>query len=60
MGNNSIVYDLYALATRWTVHYKNRQLRDLYVLMKSLVSQYHCVTKVFYFVVVSFIYFIFP
>ena len=36
--DNSIVYDFYTLATRWTVHAKNRQLSDLYVLIKSLVT----------------------
>ena len=33
---NSIVCDFYALAARWTVLAKNRQLSDLYVLSTSL------------------------
>ena len=38
MRDNSFVYDFYAQAARWTVNAKNRQLSDLYVLIKSLVK----------------------
>ena len=37
-ADNSIVYDFYALAARWTVHAKNLQLADLIVIIKSLIK----------------------
>ena len=45
MGDNSIVYDFYSLAAKWTTHAKNLQSTDLTVLKESLVIHILSVAK---------------
>ena len=56
-GDNSIVYNFYTLAARWTVACKNRQLMDLTVLIKSLVSLTVCVMMSIIIISIDFNYF---
>ena len=42
MEDNSIVYDSYAVAARWTVHAKHSQLIDRTILIQSLIIVQSC------------------